>query len=125
MNVSVFLDRTTLKNAVLTLLIPPADPELHQRVEASGTEINGETDNPASLERAHWYADERIASERRYGGNLEDVHDELAELLGGDDDTIETEDPEADRETAHQIITALAAAYPLPASLRNSLPLAL
>ncbi|MFJ4700579.1 hypothetical protein ACIP5N_21630 [Streptomyces sp. NPDC088768] len=54
----------------------------------------------------------------------EDLQDDLAELLGGDDGTIETADPEAGRETAHQIITALAAAYPLRASVRDSLPLA-
>ncbi|MFE9619552.1 hypothetical protein [Streptomyces sp. NPDC006384] len=123
MDVSVYLDRTALKNAVLTLLIPPTGPELPPRVEATGTEINGETDNPASLERAHRHADEQVAIASRVGGDSEDVHDELAELLGNGD-TIETADPEADRDTAHQIITALAAAFPLPASVRDSLPLA-
>lgn len=124
MDVSVYLDRIALKNAVLTLLIPPTEPELPPRVEATGTEINGEPDNPASLERAHRHADEQIAIASRVGGDPEDVHDELAELLGGDDDTIETADPEADRDTAHQIITALAEAFPLPASVRDGLPLA-
>ncbi|WP_332756981.1 hypothetical protein [Streptomyces sp. MT206] len=57
-------------------------------------------------------------------GEAEDFQDDLAELLGGGDGTIEAADPEADRETAQQIITALAAAYPLPASVRDSLPLA-
>ncbi|MER8119098.1 hypothetical protein [Streptomyces sp. NPDC094031] len=66
--------------------------------------------------------DERGAHQDLDEGEAEDLQDELAELLGGDDDTVETADPEADRESAHQIITALAAAYPLPASVRDSLP---
>ncbi len=56
-------------------------------------------------------------------GEAEDIQNELAELLGDDDDTIETADLEADREMARQIITALAAAYPLTAFVRDSLPL--
>ena len=130
MSASVYLDRTALKNAVLALLIPPAGPEPHPTVFATGTEINGEAANPASLERVH-----RLVAERTENAHLDDdtdgeeLQDELAELLGADVDDdgaalIEKHDPEADRETAHQIITALAAAYPLPAALRESLPLA-
>ncbi|TLQ39297.1 hypothetical protein [Streptomyces marianii] len=124
MDVSVYLDRIALKNAVLTLLVPPTEPEPRPRVEATGTEINSETDNPATLERAHRHAEELSALEGDLGGDVEDVQAELAELLGGDDGTVETADPEADRKTAHEIITALAAAYPLPPSVRDSLPLA-
>ncbi|MFE1476664.1 hypothetical protein ACFW6N_22785 [Streptomyces cyaneofuscatus] len=67
---------------------------------------------------------DRIEEQRPDDGDDEDLQDELAELLGVDDGTIETADPEADRETAHQIIAALAPAYPLPPAVRNSLPLA-
>ncbi|MBQ0890670.1 hypothetical protein KBZ94_38120 [Streptomyces sp. RM72] len=123
MDVSVYLDRAALKEAVLTLLIPPAEPELRTTVKATGTEINGEPDNPASLERAHRYADERGKDQDIDEGEAEYLQDELAELFG-DNTVIEEADPEADRETAHQIITALAAAFPLPAPLRDSLPLA-
>ncbi|MFE7485048.1 hypothetical protein [Streptomyces sp. NPDC057552] len=124
MDVSVYLDRTALRNAVLTLLIPPTGPGPHPTVFATGTEISGETHNPASLSRAHREVDERGAHQDLDEEETEDLQDEMAELLGGDDGTIETADPEADRETAHQIITALAAAYPLPASVCASLPLA-
>lgn len=121
MDVSVYLDRAALKEAVLTLLIPPAAPELRTTVKATGTEINGEPDNPASLERAHRYADERGKDQDIDKGEAEYLQDELAELFG-DNTVFEEADPEADRETAHQIITALAAAFPLPASSATASP---
>ncbi|GAA3710250.1 hypothetical protein ACRWOO_04490 [Streptomyces sp. NEAU-PBA10] len=124
MDVSVYLDRTGLKDAVLTLLIPPTESEPRPMAIATGTEINGEAENPASLHRVHRYVADRIEEQRPDDGDDEDLQDELAELLSADDGTIETADPEADRETAHQIIAALAAAYPLPPAVRNSLPLA-
>ncbi|WP_328973506.1 hypothetical protein [Streptomyces sp. NBC_00239] len=131
MSASVYLDRTALKDAVLTLLIP-SDGPVHRTVFATGTEINGEAANPASLTRVHHYAEQRaedthLDAEAETGD--EDLQDDLAELFGVDTDEdgralVEKADPEADRETAHEIIKALAAAYPLPESLRDDLPLA-
>ncbi|MFJ3169306.1 hypothetical protein ACIPJK_00855 [Streptomyces roseus] len=124
MDVSVYFDRTGLKDAVLTLLIPPTESEPRPTVFATGTEINGEAENPASLHRVHRYVADRIEEQRPDDGDDEDLQDELAELLSADDGAIESADPDADRETAHQIIAALAAAYPLEPAVRNSLPLA-
>ncbi|MCX4826531.1 hypothetical protein OG883_43625 [Streptomyces sp. NBC_01142] len=125
MDASVYLDRTDLKNAVLALLIPPSGPEPHPTVFATGTEINGEAANPASLSRVHRHLDERAENAHLDDMDADDLQDELAELFGaGEGVLIEKADPDADRETAHQLITALAAAYPLPLAVRDSLPLA-
>ncbi|MFK0142588.1 hypothetical protein [Streptomyces murinus] len=48
---------------------------------------------------------ERVGHQDLKDGEAEDLQDELAELLGLDEGTIETADPEAGRETVHQIIT--------------------
>ncbi|MFI1312806.1 hypothetical protein ACH4TS_22080 [Streptomyces albidoflavus] len=104
MGVSVYLNRTALRNVVLTLLIPPTEPGPHLSVFATGTGISGETYNPANMSRAHPHVDERGADQDLDEEEAEDLQDELAELLGGDDGTIEVADPEAGRETAHQII---------------------
>ncbi|MEW1760427.1 hypothetical protein AB0393_28435 [Streptomyces cyaneofuscatus] len=130
MSASVYLDRTTLKNTVLSLLIPAEDPEPHPTVFATGTEIGGEAANPASLTRAYRCVEQRAEhAHLDPDTDTEDVQDELAELFGADTDgdgyaLVEKADPEADRETAHEIIAALAAAYPLPQSVRDNLPLA-
>ncbi|MFD7620095.1 hypothetical protein [Streptomyces sp. NPDC059802] len=132
MSASVYLDRAALKNAVLTLLIPSDGSQPRPTVFATGTEINGEAANPASLSRVHERAEQRAEDtyiDAEAEADDEDLEDELAELFGvdtGEDGRalVETADPEADRETAHEIIKALAAAYPLPQSLRDDLPLA-
>ncbi|MFG2210532.1 hypothetical protein [Streptomyces sp. NPDC048638] len=120
MNASVYLDRKAIKDTVLTLLIPSDGPERRPTVFATGTEINGGSANPASLDRVYRCVEQQ--SEYAHldpEEDAEDVQDELEELFGAD---VETADPEADRMIAHQIIKALAAAYPLPASDREALP---
>ncbi|GGU49533.1 hypothetical protein [Streptomyces violascens] len=127
MDASVYLDRTALKDAVLNLLIPSGGPEPHPTVFATGTEINGEAANPSSLSRVYQYVDQRAEyAHLDAEDDGEDLQDELAELFGADTDEdggalVEKADPEADREIAHEIIKALAAAYPLPAAVREAL----
>lgn len=127
--VSVFLTRLDVKDAVVALLASPAG-----RQEAAGeptvkAEFSGRPVK-AALERVHRYVDQQLADAGTWGVDEQSVRDELVELLaarrdaGEEGPLLEEADPDADRDVAHQIIAALARAYPLPRELRAALPVA-
>jgi hypothetical protein len=131
-HVTVYLDREALARAVLTLLLPlqppPAEPV---EAKATATEVDGHPENPATLQRVHLHVRHRLNEPRRDREERDHVLDELVGLFGvrleadpscEDVLTAEADDPEADREVAHRIITALAAVFPLTSDQLASLP---
>ncbi|MDX3694870.1 hypothetical protein PV726_31955 [Streptomyces europaeiscabiei] len=129
-HVTVYLDREALARAVLTLLLP-VQPTSAEHAEATATEVDGHPENPAILQRVHRHVQHRLNDPRRDREERDHVLDELAGLFGvrleadhshEDVLTAEADDPEADREVAHRIITALAAVFPLTSDQLASLP---
>ncbi|MFI1176980.1 hypothetical protein [Streptomyces melanogenes] len=127
--VSVYLTRLDLKDAVIGLLVSPADGremdiEPTVKAEVSGRPVK------ATLERVHRYVDEQLDEARTWGVHEQSVRDDLVELLAGnsgpseESPLLEEADPDADREVAHQIIAALAQRYPLSLEQRATLPVA-
>ncbi|WHM35618.1 hypothetical protein [Streptomyces sp. BPTC-684] len=127
--VSVFLTRLDVRDAVCALLVPPAGTAEAATESALKAEFNGRPVK-AALERVHRYVDEQLGDARAWGVREQSVRDELVGLLAagsdadGEGPALEEADPEGDRDVAHQIIVALAQAYPLPRELRDALSVA-
>jgi hypothetical protein len=131
--VTVYLDRDAIADVVLKLLVPPAPDRVGTSAEATASESNGEVINPADLQRVYREVERRLAEAREFERDEEEVLAELRELFGYEIDvdndyastlTAEDADPEADRDVAHRIITALATAFPLSSAQRDALPIA-
>ncbi|MFF1478081.1 hypothetical protein ACFVYD_10980 [Streptomyces sp. NPDC058301] len=126
---SVYLTRLDLKEAVIALLVSPAERQ-ETAIEPTVTAEIGGKPVKATLERVHRYVDEQLAEARTWGVHEQSVRDDLFELLaanpGADEESplLEEADPEADRDVAHQIIAALARRYPLSLEQRATLPVA-
>lgn len=132
-DVTVYLDRDAIADLVLKLLVPLALDRVDTSAEATASELNGEVINPADLRRVYREVERRRAEAREFERDEEETLAELGELFGYEIDvdndyastlTAEESDPEADREVAHRIITALAAAFPLAPAQRDALPIA-
>jgi hypothetical protein len=127
---AVFLDREAVFDVAVGLLVPPGpdvNPALGVRVYATATLVLGDPANPAVVERVH----QHVTQERSLGRDigLEAATERaLRELFGTEESdhgveqlAAEQADPDADRDVAHRIIVALAAAFPLSREQRDAL----
>ncbi|MFI1204804.1 hypothetical protein ACH4VR_36150 [Streptomyces sp. NPDC020883] len=127
----VYLDREAVAQVAIRLLVPPEpdiNPALGVQVEATATQVLGDPENPAFIERVNQYVEQRRAQARSTGFESE-AEAALRKLFGTVEDQsgvtvldAERIDPEADRDVAHRVIAALAAAFPLSREQLDALP---